>query len=88
MNRWKKFVILLSIIGPGIITANVDNDAGGITTYSVAGAQFGYSLLWSLIPITVAIVIVQGMHSNSVEAYTLMGEAKVRRFINSYTKSV
>ncbi len=52
-----------SVIGPGFITANVDNDAGGIATYSVAGAQFGYSLLWTMIPITVALVIVQEMSS-------------------------
>jgi Mn2+/Fe2+ NRAMP family transporter len=53
--------LFLSVLGPGIITANVDNDAGGIYTYSVAGAQFGYSLLWSLIPITIALVVVQEM---------------------------
>ncbi|MBZ5565171.1 MAG: Nramp family divalent metal transporter [Acidobacteriia bacterium] len=51
----------MAILGPGIITANVDNDAGGIYTYSVAGAQFGFSLLWTLIPITVALIIVQEM---------------------------
>jgi NRAMP (natural resistance-associated macrophage protein)-like metal ion transporter len=55
------FLIFLSVLGPGIITANVDNDAGGIYTYSVAGAHFGYSLLWTLIPITVALVVVQEM---------------------------
>ncbi|HYK88262.1 MAG TPA: divalent metal cation transporter [Acidobacteriota bacterium] len=54
-------LIFLSVLGPGIITANVDNDAGGIYTYSVAGAHFGYTLLWSLIPITVALVVVQEM---------------------------
>jgi Mn2+/Fe2+ NRAMP family transporter len=48
-------------MGPGIITANVDNDAGGITTYSVAGAHFGYALLWSFIPIIIALVIIQEM---------------------------
>lgn len=48
-------------MGPGIITANVDNDAGGIATYSLAGAHFGYTLLWSLIPITLALIIVQEM---------------------------
>lgn len=62
-NRWRNFIILLSIAGPGIITANVDNDAGGITTYSLAGAHFGYSLLWSLIPITIALIVVQEMSS-------------------------
>ncbi len=61
MTRWKKFFLLLSVIGPGIITANVDNDAGGIATYSIAGAHFGYSLLWSMIPITVALIVVQEM---------------------------
>ncbi len=53
--------IFLSILGPGIITANVDNDAGGITTYSIAGAHFGYSILWTLIPITIALLVVQEM---------------------------
>ncbi len=48
-------------MGPGIITANIDNDASGITTYSVAGARFGYSLLWTLVPTTVALVVVQEM---------------------------
>lgn len=48
-------------MGPGIVTANVDNDAGGILTYSQAGAAFGYSLLWTLIPITVALIVVQEM---------------------------
>ncbi len=53
--------MFLSIVGPGIITANADNDVGGILTYSQAGAQFGYSLLWLLVPITVALVVVQEM---------------------------
>ena len=56
-------MLLLSVVGPGFITANVDNDAGGIATYSVAGAQFGYTLLWTMIPITVALVIIQEMSS-------------------------
>src|SRR5437773_1980322 len=61
---WRTRVALaLAVIGPGFITANVDNDAGGIATYSVAGAQFGYSLLWTMIPITIALVIVQEMSS-------------------------
>jgi NRAMP (natural resistance-associated macrophage protein)-like metal ion transporter len=54
-------LVFLAILGPGIITANVDNDAGGIYTYSVAGAKFGLSLLWTLIPITIALIIVQEM---------------------------
>jgi NRAMP (natural resistance-associated macrophage protein)-like metal ion transporter len=53
--------MFLSIIGPGIITANADNDVGGILTYSQAGAQFGYSLLWLLIPVAVAMIVVQEM---------------------------
>ena len=53
--------MFLSIVGPGIITANADNDVGGITVYSLAGAQFGYSLLWLLIPVTVALIVVQEM---------------------------
>jgi NRAMP (natural resistance-associated macrophage protein)-like metal ion transporter len=61
---WKMRVgMVLAVVGPGFITANVDNDAGGIATYSVAGAQFGYSLLWAMIPITIALVIVQEMSS-------------------------
>jgi NRAMP (natural resistance-associated macrophage protein)-like metal ion transporter len=56
-----RLALVLAVIGPGIITANVDNDAGGITTYSLAGAQFGYGLLWTLIPITLALIVVQEM---------------------------
>ncbi|MBV8601439.1 MAG: divalent metal cation transporter [Candidatus Eremiobacteraeota bacterium] len=52
---------LLSIVGPGIITASADNDVGGISTYSQAGAQFGYPILWTLIPITIALIVVQEM---------------------------
>ena len=59
--RWRNVLLFLAVIGPGIITANVDNDAGGITTYSLAGAQFGTKLLWTLVPITVALVVVQEM---------------------------
>jgi Mn2+/Fe2+ NRAMP family transporter len=51
----------LAVLGPGFITANVDNDPGGILTYSQAGAQFGYQLLWTLIPTTVALIVVQEM---------------------------
>ena len=78
MTRWKRLLILLSIIGPGIITANVDNDAGGIATYSMAGAHFGYSLLWSLIPITIALVVVQEM-SARMGAVTGKGLAELIR---------
>ena len=60
-NLRARALIFLAVLGPGIITANVDNDAGGVYTYSVAGAKFGFSLLWTLIPITVALIIVQEM---------------------------
>src|SRR5499427_11043962 len=61
-RHWKtRTLLLLAVIGPGFITANVDNDAGGILTYSQAGAQFGYKLLWSIIPITIALIVVQEM---------------------------
>ena len=51
----------LAVMGPGVVTANVDNDAGGITTYSLAGARYGYAFVWTLVPITVALVVVQEM---------------------------
>ncbi|WP_415519860.1 MAG: Nramp family divalent metal transporter [Desulfovibrio aminophilus] len=57
----RNILLFLSLLGPGIITANVDNDAGGIATYSLAGAHFGYSLLWLLLPTTAALVVVQEM---------------------------
>ena len=57
----RSVLIFLAVVGPGIITANVDNDAGGILTYSQAGAGFGYTLLWTLVPITVALIVVQEM---------------------------
>src|SRR3954469_24583249 len=63
-KSWRtRLSVLLAVIGPGFITANVDNDAGGIFTYSLAGAQFGYSLLWTMIPITIALIVVQEMAS-------------------------
>jgi NRAMP (natural resistance-associated macrophage protein)-like metal ion transporter len=63
-KSWRaRIALFAAVIGPGFITANVDNDAGGIFTYSQAGAQFGYSLLWTMIPITVALVVVQEMAS-------------------------
>jgi Mn2+/Fe2+ NRAMP family transporter len=60
-RRWHGVLLFLAVVGPGIITANVDNDAGGITTYSLAGAQFGTGLLWTLLPITVALIVIQEM---------------------------
>src|ERR671939_71134 len=66
MKGWLKsskarILLVLAVVGPGFITANVDNDAGGIFTYSQAGAQFGYTLLWTMIPITIALIVVQEM---------------------------
>jgi NRAMP (natural resistance-associated macrophage protein)-like metal ion transporter len=54
-------LLLFAVLGPGFITANVDNDSGGILTYSQAGAQYGYKLLWTIIPITLALIVVQEM---------------------------
>ena len=56
-----RLALLFAVIGPGIITANVDNDAGGITTYSVAGAKYGYGLLWMMPLVALALIIVQEM---------------------------
>src|SRR3954469_12518253 len=62
LKRWKtRSLLFLAVVGPGFITANVDNDAGGILTYSSAGAQFGPLLLWTMIPITLALIVVQEM---------------------------
>src|SRR4051812_13252191 len=56
-----RILAMIAILGPGFITANVDNDPGGILTYSQAGAKFGYALLWTLIPTTIALIVVQEM---------------------------
>jgi len=62
LRRWKtRTLLFLAVVGPGFITANVDNDAGGIYTYSLAGAQFGHLLLWTMIPVTLALIVVQEM---------------------------
>jgi NRAMP (natural resistance-associated macrophage protein)-like metal ion transporter len=62
LRRWKTRILLFfAVVGPGFITANVDNDAGGILTYSSAGAQFGHLLLWTVIPTTLALIVVQEM---------------------------
>ncbi|HBF37510.1 MAG TPA: Mn transporter [Firmicutes bacterium] len=60
---WANLLIFLSILGPGIITGSVDNDAGGITTYSVAGAVYGYKMLWTLIPAFIVLLVVQEMNA-------------------------
>jgi Mn2+/Fe2+ NRAMP family transporter len=68
MSLWQRLkpfrirlALLLAVVGPGIITANVDNDAGGITTYSVSGARYGYELLWMMPLVLLALIIVQEM---------------------------
>ncbi len=58
-----RLMMFMAIMGPGIVTQNVDNDAGGITTYSLAGAGFGYAFLWTMIPITISLYVVQEMAS-------------------------
>jgi NRAMP (natural resistance-associated macrophage protein)-like metal ion transporter len=61
-HHWRRRVFLfLAVIGPGIITSNVDNDAGGIATYTQAGSAYGYTLLWSLIPMTIALYVTMEM---------------------------
>lgn len=60
---WRNVLVFLAILGPGIITGSVDNDAGGITTYSVAGALYGYNLLWTMIPAFLVLVVVQEMNA-------------------------
>jgi NRAMP (natural resistance-associated macrophage protein)-like metal ion transporter len=61
VRRSNRLFVLLAVVGPGLITSNADNDAGGIATYSQAGAQFGYKLIWLLIVITVSLVVVNEM---------------------------
>jgi len=63
-----RLAALVAVLGPGFITANVDNDPGGILTYSQAGAKYGYSLLWTLIPTTIALIVVQEMASRMAVA--------------------
>jgi NRAMP (natural resistance-associated macrophage protein)-like metal ion transporter len=62
-RRWVAFWGIMVIMGPGLITSTVDNDAGGITTYSLAGARFGLTMLWSMVPITLVLIIVQEMNA-------------------------
>ncbi|OPX98613.1 MAG: Divalent metal cation transporter MntH [Syntrophorhabdus sp. PtaB.Bin006] len=59
----RRFLLLLSLLGPAIITSNIDNDAGGIAIYSIAGARYGYNLLWTLIPTVFVLIILQEMGS-------------------------
>src|SRR5271170_2272604 len=57
----RRLLLFLAVVGPGVITSNVDNDAGGISVYSQAGAMYGYALLWSLIPMTIALYVTEEM---------------------------
>lgn len=62
LKLWRiRLLMILAVVGPGFITANVDNDAGGIWTYSAAGAQFAYRMLWTMIPMTLALIVIQEM---------------------------
>jgi Mn2+/Fe2+ NRAMP family transporter len=65
MARMRRFIVLLSLLGPAIITSNIDNDAGGIATYSIAGATYGYNLLWTLIPTVFLLIILQEMSART-----------------------
>jgi Natural resistance-associated macrophage protein len=57
----RRLALFLAVVGPGLITSNVDNDAGGISVYTTVGAHFGYTLLWSLIPMTIALYVSEEM---------------------------
>src|SRR5882724_388497 len=64
LSRFRyQVAIFFAVIGPGFITAVVDNDSGGIFTYSAAGAKYGYLPLWTLIPITILLIVTQEMCS-------------------------
>lgn len=60
---WRNLALFFAVLGPGIITANVDNDAGGIATYSMAGAHFGYDLLWAVVPVVFVLIVIQEMNA-------------------------
>ena len=62
-SSWKNILLFLAIIGPGIITGSVDNDVGGITTYSAAGADYGYHLIWTLLPAFIVLFVTQEMNA-------------------------
>ncbi len=61
LRRFRRLFILLGVVGPGLITSNADNDAGGIATYSQAGAQFGYKMLAILVAVTISLAVVNEM---------------------------
>jgi NRAMP (natural resistance-associated macrophage protein)-like metal ion transporter len=58
---WRRALVLFAVLGPGFITAAAGNDVGGIATYSAAGAKFGYAVLWTLVPLTISLIVVQEM---------------------------
>jgi len=58
---WRQALVLFAVLGPGFVTASAGNDVGGIATYSAAGAKFGYIVLWTLIPLTISLIVVQEM---------------------------
>lgn len=62
-NIWRNLLVFMAVLGPGIVTGSVDNDAGGITTYSIAGALYGYNLLWTMIPALIVLIVVQEMNA-------------------------
>jgi Mn2+/Fe2+ NRAMP family transporter len=62
-NFYKNLAIFFALLGPGIITGSVDNDAGGITTYSVAGAMYGYGMIWTLVPSLIVLLVIQEMNA-------------------------
>lgn len=61
LKPWRRLFAALAVLGPGLISANAGNDAGGVATYSAVGATFGYSLLWALVLITISLVLIQEM---------------------------
>src|SRR3989344_1105908 len=61
LKKWLPFLSFFSILGPGLIATAAGNDAGGIATYSLAGAHFGYQLIWLMLPLTISFVLVQEM---------------------------
>ena len=65
----RSLAIFFAILGPGIITGSVDNDAGGITTYSVAGAMYGYGLIWTLIPSFIVLACYSGNECQDGDCY-------------------
>ena len=88
LKRWKtQTLLLLAVIGPGFITANVDNDACGIYTYSFAGAQFGYKPLFTIIPMALALIVIQEM-SARMGAITGKGLSAQQKDMQSFVRTL